>query len=218
MLEWLRQNSQLVSTLVYMLLLVVWIFYANLLYLSHRRQRTPLVYIHAQGAGPESTCFVSNLSAEPVHIECIALVLELDGKQVVQKITDYARITPERDDHTAIQDVLKQGPVLPGYFLTLGTFDALLRRVIHAPAGNTGAERAQSDARFEEFVANLGVVEIRAVFLHGHFKQPLGAARRFEVRMGDEGLAVRPTAPETRQLSGWRQRHRTVRRWLQDCA
>ncbi len=217
MLEWLRQNSQLISSLTYVLLLLVWIFYANLLYRSYQRQRTPLVYIHAQGAGPESTCFVSNLSAEPVHVECVMLVLELDGKQVVQKITDYAGFSPERDDHIAIEDVLKQGPVLPGYFITLGTFDALLRRVIHAPVGHTGAERAASDARFREFVANLGTVEIRAVFLHGHFTQPLGAARRFAVKMGEEGLTVRPLAAETRQLSRWRQRRGAVRRWLQDC-
>lgn len=215
MLDWIRQNPQLVSNITYFVLLLVWIFYANLLYQAHRRQRTPLVFIHAQGEGPESACFVSNLSAEPVHIECIALVIELEGKQIVQKMTDYARVSPENDDHTTIQDLVKQGPLVPGSFITLGVFENILRRVIRVPDG----ERAPSlgESRFEEFVRELDAVVIRVVFMHGHYKGPLGAWRRFKLEFGDQGLAVRPTAADTRQLSIWWRRRGTVRRWLRDC-
>lgn len=216
MLDWIRENPQLVSNLTYFVLLLVWIFYAGLLYQSYRRQRTPLLFIHAQGKGPESACFVSNLSAEPVHVECILLVLQLDGKEIAQKVTDYARVT-EHDDHTAIQDAIKQGPLLPGNFITLGTFESILRRVIHAPDDSAGHAQPADDTRFREFVADLRGVVIRAVFMHGHFKGPLGAWRRFQVEYGDQGLAVKPESAETGQLTNWWRRRGTVRRWLYDC-
>ena len=69
-LQWLRANLILVSTIVNIAMLAIWAVYAFLFYRQYERQRRPKIIIHLTNwFAKEAECLIINLIREPVHIE-----------------------------------------------------------------------------------------------------------------------------------------------------
>lgn len=74
-MEWLNQNSGAISAVTGILTLMIWVFYAQLLYNGYVRQRRPRIIINrGSGKNLSSLCLISNMSAEAIFVQHIIAV------------------------------------------------------------------------------------------------------------------------------------------------
>jgi hypothetical protein len=212
-MSWFTNNLALFSTLASVATLVVWVFYAQLLYLTFRRNERPLLLIHQAQSGNVSFCLVANLTRRPVHVVAVDLTLHThEGHEINLRLNQYQRITNREESDFAVETVMKEGPLGSGDYLALGGFKSMLdaTRTDH---GRDDEARFQQNQRVAERTRE---VEIRVSALFSAFDNPIGAVRRFTVTSQGEAEEVRldPVTPVTRQLSSFRQRRRLMK-WLQ---
>jgi hypothetical protein len=212
-MSWFTNNLSLFSTLASIATLVVWVFYAQLLYLTFRRNERPLLLIHQAQSGHVSFCLVANLTRRPVHVVAVDLTLHThEGHEINLRLNQYQRITNREESDFAVETVMKEGPLGSGDYLALGGFKSMLdaTRTDH---GRDDEARFQQNQRVAERTRE---VEIRVSALFSAFDNPIGAVRRFTVTTQGEAEEVRldPVTPVTRQLSSFRQRRRLMK-WLQ---
>jgi hypothetical protein len=213
MIEWLKDNHQLISLVISASTLLVWVFYAQLLLLNFRRQRKPSLIINrGAGRGLSSLCLISNMSAEPmfinqliVSIETSKGPLELDVTDIRQSIDDETEASPD----LSIYQTTHQGPLRSGDFIHVGTFQGMLRGVAERYGIELDGYRPVGDWQFH-------ALEIRAVAFYGPERHPIGVLRRFQLAdRGEPDCALIPEGPFTRQLLSRRDR-RKVLRWLKE--
>lgn len=211
MIEWLKDNHQLISLIISASTLLVWVFYAQLLLLNFRRQRKPSLIINrGAGKGLSSLCLISNMSAEPmfisqlvVRIESSKGPLEVDVTDIRQSIDDETGASPD----LAIHQTTHQGPLRTGEFIHIGTFQGMLRRVAERHGIELDGHRPVGDWAFH-------ALEIRAVAFYGPERHPIGVLRRFHLyERGDPDCALIPETPFTQQLLS-RSGRRRARRWM----
>lgn len=208
MIDWLRQNHQLISLAISTGTLLVWVFYAQLLLLNFWRQRRPSLIINrGAGKGLHSLCLISNMSAEPMFINQLFVCVGTTKGTLKIDVTD---IRQSREDDASpdlvIHRTTHQGPLNSGEFIHIGTFQGMLRQ----------AARQHDIALDEEHPAacEFRSIEIRVVAFYGSERHPIGVMRRFRLvdHPQDECTLV-PDSPLTRQLTS-RWARRRVRRWL----
>ena len=211
MIEWLKNNHQLISLIISASTLLVWVFYAQLLLLNFRRQRKPSLIINrGAGKGLSSLCLISNMSAEPMFINQLVVSvetskgpLELDVTDIWQSIDDEDSASPDLPIHQTTH----QGPLRSGDFIHIGTFHGMLRNVAERHGIELDGYRPRGDWTFH-------VLEIRAVAFYGPERHPIGVLRRFHLGDTDgPDCVLIPESPFTQQLLSRRDR-RKVRRWL----
>lgn len=213
MIDWLKDNHQLVSLVISASTLLVWVFYAQLLLLNFKRQRKPSLIINrGAGHGLSSLCLISNMSAEPmfinqlvVRIETSKGPLELDVTDIRQSIDDETAASPD----LAIYQTTHQGPLRSGDFIHIGTFRGMLRGVADRHGIELDGYRPIGDRKFH-------TLEIRAVAFYGPERHPIGVLRRFQLadRGGPDCILI-PESPFTEQLLSRRDR-RKVLDWLKE--
>ncbi len=189
-----------ISAISSMVMAVVWVVYFQFFYYQYRRGNRPyLVIHHAQNESPESLCILVNMSAEPVHIQVVQVVVrDRSGDERVLTVTDYERVT---DNDAPIQHSLRQGPISPGGYLLLGSFRSIIL--------GRKSEDEESVRRLQEAES----IEIRAAVIHGPSAFPVGARRLFAVHQNG-GTRIVPYNVHTEQLTRRRDRS-TVREWLE---
>ena len=188
---------------------LIWVVYLQVFLRQYLRQNRPFLVIHhAQGQDPEASCLLVNMSREPVHVQFVSVKVETEESSYTLQVTDYRRLTSEDRN---VHEVLRQGPLQPGGYLVLGTFeDIILGR-------RSELEKADSSANSEDTADSLREVrclEIRVAVVHGPSNFHIGARRRFLVENEGGFTSIRATNIHTEQLSGYRSRH-TVRRWVE---
>lgn len=215
-LEWLKENATILTTLVNIAMLLVWIFYARLLYREYKRQRSPMVFIHqVPDEGLGSDCLVVNLSVESIHILTVAVIAYTEKERFAAKITNYQRLSPDQEmrepgSHQALIDIYAQGPLPPGYFLILSSFKAMLQAV-KTGVGN----HPNGKVTFEDFMNEVKCIEILVIAMYGHYRSPVGASRTFKIVSDRQGQQISPAMLLTRQMNSYWQR-RKVKRWLKE--
>lgn len=216
-MEWFLENATFVASLASLATLVVWTFYLVLFYREFKRQRTAFFVIHqARGHGLDATALVVNLSKEPVHVLCAMLVLHTARGTFVQQLHDLRR-APRESDAREFQFAIKQGPLTSGAFFGLGSFESMLDSAAQDVLRRSDEwNRDEEDVSLEVLVRELEQVEVRVVALHGAHSRPVGASRKFRLRMEGGRIAVEPVNLLTRQLAA-RSEVRVVEGWLQDC-
>lgn len=189
-----------ISAISSMVMAAVWVFYFQFFYLQYRRSNRPyLVVHHAQNESPESLCLLVNMSAEPVHIQVVQVVVrDRSGGERILTVTDYERVMESREP---IQHSLRQGPLCPGEYLMLGTFRSIIL--------GRKSDDEDSARRLQEVES----LEIRVAVIHGPSPFPVGARRAFAVHRSD-GIRIAPYNVHTEQLTRRRNRS-TVREWLE---
>jgi hypothetical protein len=207
-MENLQDYAWLISIVLSLCTLAVWVFYAALLHRDAKHQRLPALFIHqANGHGPTSVCLLSNLGREIVHVLGVLVVIETAERAYYKRLASRQPIELSDLGHARVQDLVKQGPLPSGYFLTLGTFgDILAFPDADDDDENTEALPALADVR---------ALEVRVAALHAAYAEPIGALRRFEVDPARPRVRTIPTMPLTKVLYERRERKR-VARWLDD--
>nr|WP_168015686.1 hypothetical protein [Halomonas salinarum] len=203
-MQWLNQNAGAISALTGVLTLLVWLFYAQLLYNSYIRQRRPRILIN-RGSGKhlDSLCLISNMSAEAIFVQHIFAVLESDEGEQRLDIADQQQT---RDDERQYRS--HQGPLESGDFLHVGSFKDILA---HFADHSTPNAEGQDEPSFGSYRA----LEIRVVAIYGSEDNPIGARRRFQLEPGDDACGISPDGLDTQRLASRGQRH-LIKQWMQE--
>ncbi|MFK4136734.1 hypothetical protein ACI2KR_31375 [Pseudomonas luteola] len=210
MLDWLRENRDLLTLLISACTLLVWIFYAQLLLSSFKRQRRPrLVINRGAGKGVGSLCLLSNLSAEPIFIHQLIVRLHTSRGVLKADVTDVRESSEGNiDPGLELNKATRQGPLRTGDFTHIGTFQGLIRRV----ATTHGLEL--KGLHPPEGWAFTGI-EVCAVAYYGSDKQPIGVRRRFRLGPSEEHYcALIAESRQTEQLTSRRQRRLVRKHWM----
>lgn len=208
-MNWIASHLALISTFVSSATLFVWIFYAHLLHKSFARGERPLVLIHqAGGMGPGSSCLVVNLSRQPLHVVNVHFILRTENHRFLLRLNEFQRITSSDERNWARENVMKEGPLDSGDFLSLGDFSSMLE-------GARSDDDGRDERQDQELAEKTEAFEIRVTAMFSAFDRPIGAIRRFAVSAEGEEISLIPKSPLTEQLTSFRQRRR-VHQWLSD--
>ncbi|MGM0570869.1 hypothetical protein [Marinobacter sp.] len=211
MLEWIHQNSTLVNSLTSIGTLLIWLFYAQLLYLGFSRQRRPRMLIN-KGVGHEyidSPCLVCNMSQEAVFVFFVVVRLNTSKGVLTAPMTDIA--PGAGDEKPALWERTRQGPLDSGQCLEFISF----RNMISTIAGREGIE---TDHGYPcDTDVELEWLEIHVICIYGSDDKAFGAVRKFRICANDETRQVelQPTSLDTSRRTSWRYRRR-IKQWLRE--
>ncbi len=212
-MQWISNNSQWLNVIIQAGMLLVWMFYAQLLLSSFRRsRRAKLILDQGTGRGLKSLCLMANMSSESVFIQVVVAALYNEEDRVSRDITDVK--VRSRDEDAGAEDGVSgqqaeaiQGPLQSGSYVELGTFGDIIDSVMHKREDTRHGER--------ERYADQYSLELTIIVTFGPENQPIGFRRCFEFSRSETGIQlVRATTIDTQRLAGPRDR-RQMRRWLQ---
>lgn len=205
MWEWINNNSGALNVLTAVGTMLVWLFYAHLLLAGFRRQRQARVLVN-QGWGSQinSVCLVSNMSHEPVYIQCIFISLHTTQGKYRSSVTDFDDVEPWNSQNKP-NEVTRQGPLGSGEYMNLGTF----RTLIHQASQQHDLSHDQDDPMTQ---IGLESFKITVICSYGPEGKVIGIQREFRVE-GDENQRMRPSSIYSRRLTNRRAR-RKIERWL----
>ncbi len=216
-MDWISQHHDSLTALTSIGTLLIWLVYAQLLYKGYRRQRRPRLIINrGKRKDINALCIISNMGAEPVFIEYIVAELETSRGSIVMDVTDFERGYFERDyddrgegdeqnepDEVPdrVRDNTRQGPVQPGDFLHIGTFQNIVRRMARHAKIEMQGFRPAGDLEFERLT-------IQLIGIYGPEDLPMGAERSFTLHASGEQCDLAPLTWDTKHKNSRRQRHR----------
>src|SRR5690606_25851611 len=148
---------------------LVWVVYAQLFYKDYRRRRRPRIIIDdMSGPGTASTCTVTNLSTEPLYLECVVAVATTSNGEFCAPITEHGTISTADHEDRQIISHTRQGPLPPGKLMSVGTIEEMARVAL----GTSSDEDVP--------VRDLECVEIRIIATMSSEDKPVGATKRFD--------------------------------------
>lgn len=203
MLTWISSNSQVLTVVVNFAMLLVWIFYAQLLLNNYRRQRRPRLLINqAGGRGMHSRCLICNMSQEAIFVDFVLAALHTSSGERLLPVTDF-QFEQERDGAKQLEHGTHEGPLQPGSCLDVGMFESVYKRVSQVPL--EGSKEPTPISGDEE----IHRLEIQAVAIYGSEDLPIGARRRFAISGHDgEQRELRPETVDTQYYLSRRERRR----------
>ncbi|MEX1215667.1 hypothetical protein [Saccharospirillum sp.] len=212
MLEFLTENYTVVASVTNIGTLLVWIFYAQLLYSSYRRQRLPRVLIN-KGVGDEyvdSPCLICNMSQEAVFVYFMIVKLKTSDGIYEAPMTDReGDELPESEGEITLRNRTRQGPLNSGECLEFVSFRRMIKRLLDS------AELDINDGSPSAAGIQLHWLEVHVVSIYGPEHKPFGAVRRFSIEAPEEGQQVRlyPDTLDTENRRSFRYR-RQINDWL----
>lgn len=204
-MNWIEQNQALVDVCINVATLMVWIIYAQLLFSGFRRQRSPRLIINrGKKKDMDALCIISNMSKEAIYVEYIIAVLATSHGTVTMDVTDFERAYKEnqKDDEgnqqsiavtpNGVHENTRQGPLLSGDFMHIGTFDSLVRRL---------ARQAGIPMRgyCPEGKIKLKCLTVQVIALYGPDSRPISATRRFDINSDEAVGTLTPASWQTHQ-------------------
>ncbi|HET8791987.1 MAG TPA: hypothetical protein VFM75_12330 [Modicisalibacter sp.] len=222
MLDWISQHKEVLSVLIGIGTLIIWLVYAQLLYLGFRRQRRPRIIINrGKRKDIDALCIISNMSAESVFIEYIIAELETSHGTIVMDVTDYEQTYEEGDEkgkedagetagdykqrrtltHGRVDENTRQGPLESGGFLHIGSFSDVIKRLARDEGIEMVGHRPTGDLEFHSLT-------IRLITIYGPEDMPVGAERSFNLESDDHSYALIPASWDTKRLASMNQRRR----------
>ncbi|MEC9483192.1 MAG: hypothetical protein UMU75_07670 [Halomonas sp.] len=215
MLDWISQHSKVLTVLTSIGTLIIWLVYAQLLYLGFRRQRRPRLIINrGRKKDIDALCIISNMSAESVFVEYIIAELETSAGTIMMDATEFDQEYSEGDEDKdkneperrtlssgATRENTRQGPLASGDFLHIGTFEALIKRLAASAKLEMSGHRPTQDIEFHRLT-------IRLICVYGPEDMPVGAERSFDLSPQEDSYALVPCTWDTKRLASKRQRHR----------
>lgn len=203
-IDWLNANSGALTTLTSLATLLVWLFYAQLLYSSYTRQTKPKLIINrSAGRDLDAYCMISNMSSEAIYLSSVIGVVGVGERSYACDITDCAHHVRASEDEGATF----QGPVESGGYYLLTSFGKIIAFVLDASRRAADGVPPRRD--------EVDYIEIRVVSIYGNENRPVGVYRRFDLEATEAGTTLIPATFITRRLSR-RFHQKRIRRWLSD--
>lgn len=215
MYKWIVEHHQVLSVLASLGSVVIWLVYAQLLYLGFRRQRSPRLIINrGRNKDINALCLISNMSAESVFIEYIIAELETSEGAITMDVTDFEQEYTEGDEDDRQRKLssetqlslnstenTRQGPIEPGGFLHIGTFCQLIQRLARDEGILMAGDVPQGSLEFHRLT-------LRLIGIYGPENMPVGAERSFDLKLSGSYFGLRPASWDTKQLASIWQRRR----------
>ncbi|MGP4844125.1 hypothetical protein ACTXGQ_08330 [Marinobacter sp. 1Y8] len=219
MYNWIADHKEVLSVVASIGSLIIWLVYAQLLYLGFRRQRRPRLIINrGRNKDINALCLISNMSAESVFIEYIIAELETSEGTITMDVTDFEQQYEEGDEEQgdgqsasslkpqpqSVSENTRQGPVKPGDFFHIGTFSELIQRLARDEGIRMRGTTPQGDLEFTRLI-------LRLIGIYGPEDMPIGAERSFDLKQNDGHCALTPASWNTKRLSSLWHRHKLRR-------
>ncbi|BAP14560.1 hypothetical protein AS19_17090 [Alcanivorax sp. NBRC 101098] len=216
MLSWIAEHQKSLSVIASFSSVLIWLVYAQLLYLGFRRQRSPRLIINrGRNKDINALCLISNMSAESVFIQYIIAELHTSQGVITMDVTDFEQEynqgdeDPEKRTHRSgsssgvmeVTENTRQGPVKPGGFSHIGTFSELVQRLARDEGIEMDGHMPKGDLEFNH-------IKLRLIGIYGPENKPIGAERGFDLAYNANQFALSPTSWDTKQLVSLRQRHK----------
>ena len=209
--EWFVENAQWISPVTSIGTMLIWIFYAQLLYSGYARQTRARILINrAVGEeGIDSPCLVCNMSSESVYVYFVMVRVETSDSQFFVPATDCGHVSVERDQ-ADLKSRTHQGPLASGCCMQLCSFKDTLDRAARL-AGAPVKDGRPTDPEVE-----LTAMEYHVICIYGSDKRPFGAIRRFETKPDDnDQYHLVATTTDTEKRSSLRYQ-KQIAQWLQN--
>lgn len=211
-IQWVIQYKDALTVMISIGTLIVWVLYAQLLLNNYRRQRQPRIIINrGAGKGIGSLCLISNMSAEPIFINQIVLVLNTNKGERCCDVTDIREESEgEIETDLVLHNATRQGPLGTGNFTHIGSFASLIQRLalLHAIP-------MQGHMPGEDWV--FSSLEVRVIAFYGSDKHAIGASRAFTLGTAEAGgCQLIAQARESRQFNSAWHRRKVRRHWMLD--
>lgn len=213
MLNWISQNAQALNFFANIGTLIIWLVYAQLLYLGFRRQRhVHMVINRGKRKDINALCIISNMSKEPVYIEYIIAELETSEGTLTLDITDLDQAYNEGDEKSEqeqktipLSDNTRQGPLLSGEFLHIGSFSNVIKRL--ARQGEIAMEGQRPKGNLD-FLS----LKIQLICMYGPENSPFSAERSYDLSKQEPYDTLIPLSWDTKQSDSIFQRYRLKKR------
>jgi hypothetical protein len=141
----------------------------------------------------------------------------MENDRIVQRVTNLQQTTLDGTSFKQVEDIIKQGPVLPGRFISLGTFRKMLQRLRRAVLDRPdGLDEEIDELVLADFVEPLEYLEVRVMGITGNYDFPVGAFRTFRATLENGCIEIRSPMTMTEQMNGRSQRLQ-VEEWLEEC-
>jgi hypothetical protein len=210
--QWVIQYKDALTVMISIGTLIVWVLYAQLLLNNYRRQRRPRIIINrGAGKGIGSLCLISNMSAEPIFINQIVLVLNTNQGQLCCDVTDIREESKgEIEQDLILHNATRQGPLGTGDFTHIGTFGTLIQRLA---ASHDIPMQGHKPGDGWDFSS----LEVRVIAFYGSDKEAIGASRAFALTdAAEEGCRLIAQSRESLQFNSHWQRRQVRRHWMLD--
>lgn len=210
MIDWILENQTLFNAGISALTVLIWMIYAQLLYFGFRRQRTPRVIINrGRQKDLNALCIISNMSQEAIYVEYILATLRTSHGNVVIDVTDFERPSSDVPENTGnalapstnLRDDTRQGPLLSGDFMHIGTSVDLAGRLAREAGIKMQGHQPVGDIRLQ-------CLSIQIIALYGPDSRPISATRDFNIHSDEAGTTLTPTSRATRQGVSYLHRRR----------
>ena len=202
MLEFIRQNSELMQIGASLTTTLVWLVYLHVLLRGFRDQRRSSVLINRGGGEDlDARCLVSNMGAQPAYLLDVLACIETDDGADVSSVVDRREL--RREELERATEMTGQGPLPSGGYVDIGSFKDI-------------AKRADSDIRIEDMPQR--TVKLIAVAATNQASHIVAAGREFDLVPEGNSISVRPKSLEAKQLRSRRSRKqvRTALEMLQN--
>ncbi|TGC11011.1 hypothetical protein [Methanolobus halotolerans] len=198
--SWISENATTITPLTNIITVVIWGFYAHLLYREYRNQNYPRILIQqSQGTSNNSLCLLTNLSEKMMDVTCIfAVGYGKNNKVYKKKIEDYGQFDTNKQIEQS-QSIQRRN-FSHGSRICVGKFNSLLQKL------------NLSD------ISSIEKLEIRVVAFFAYKDEAIGASRFFSVKSKQDGSIVQitPENLKTKQMRSFLQK-RKIRNWTEDC-
>lgn len=200
MLQWLSQNTQLISIGLSFAMLIVWVIYLQLLLVQFRAgKRSTILITRAAGRGLRSRCLVTNMSSQPLYVSSLIATVHAKGRSIELALTDLRELPGDLGEDP--RSTMGQGSLSTGQFMNIGHFDDIVATLLE---GNDETDITQEDV--EQF-------DLTVVALYGLDDVPVGATRSFHFdRNVAKGPKVQPLSIATDQIRQRKRRKELLRK------
>lgn len=194
MLSWLGSHAAALNLVLNAGILLVWLFYFQILLANYRNQKRPKILVNrGGGTGWDSRCLLTNMSEKVVYVYAVVARVECGGKPFQSVVTERRDVAENRSAAES-RERIGQGPLGSGEMIDLGSIRDLVDFAVTEEAGRQAADAGQVDS-----------VEVKVAAIYDSEDIIIGASRRFAVR--DDGR-LDPETVYTRQIRA--RRHRKV--------
>jgi len=206
--NWMVSHTEVISAVASLAMLLVWIFYTNLLYKQFKHQHHPRLMIHqAPDTAGDSLCLLINMGERLINIVSILITGFTAEEEVSVEISDYQKMNQSDEASSQIQNdirmLLKQGPLSSGEYIIVGRFDHLIQNLL----------TDKLDLENNDY-PDFQKIEVRVVVFHGKENSPIGAFRAFRIENhSDHQIRIIPSTLHTKQMVSYWQRKK-VDSWI----
>lgn len=199
MMEWLNDNAQAISAVTSICTLLVWVFYAQLLYNGYVRQRRPRIIVNrGKGVGTNALCLISNMSSEAIYIQHLVAVLHTHEGVYELDVVEYQQQSGD-DDEACYRT--HQGPLASGDYLHIQSFGSIVDQIVQHWQLDQDALHRQTPE-----------LEIRVIAIYGSEDMPVGASRRFALDLNASPLhQLTPLKVDTERMNSRKDRKRVLK-------